>query len=737
MTRVIAVASGKGGVGKSNLSLNLALCLDDLGRRTCLFDADLGLANVNILLGLYPEQTLEDVVFKGSALRKIVVRTADGPDIIPGSSGLEEMANLDAGEIEKVLGALSDLTGYDYLILDTSSGIAPHVLAFCLAASQTVVVLTPEPTSMIDAFALLKVLKAHGLERSVPVVLNQVPDKETAKNVFRRFREVVRDHLDLDVKPLGLVLSDSRMVDAVKRQRPLMRVYPGSMAARCIRVVAERLDGRWPDLVPETDMSTFWRRFFEQLETPLETADAASEPDTPEVSAAPAPESSSEVSLPIERVQDLPMNPLVVSVLVRLLEREAFDAGRLARIISLDPVLALTVLTHDALFSANGRARQHPDLLGAVRSLGPATIKHVVRTAAVRLAFSPFNEERIRESWRIGLHSLACAELARLIASQADVTASGEAFVAGMLHDLGRLAVLGMDQSDSPPEEHARIGGRMIAAEGLTTLVADAVRYHHEPVSRVEDAFLLVKAVHMADAAMRGDDFPQTVSMPGLTDQILTQYRSRAELEVNRAAALLGLDPEQPETVPWEQVRQELLQEARTLAMLSGAMDHSVGAADREAAVTALYQDVTALFGVRQVLFFLVDPQNDCLRAVATHPGMNNGFLRQLKVPLTAAGSLLAGSFAEGKARQWTGYKDSDPPPAVVDEQLLRLLGEDVLYLLPLVHAGSRIGVMALGLDRFASETLAPDDGLLLRFASQAASILERIAPTPTTDEAQ
>ena len=133
MTRTITITSGKGGVGKTNISVNVALHLASLGYRTCLFDADLGLANINILLGLSPEYNLEDVISDRHSLQDIIIRNYKGIDIIPGSSGVEEMANLESDQVDHLIQSFSELDGYDFLLFDTSAGVSRNVLAFCLS----------------------------------------------------------------------------------------------------------------------------------------------------------------------------------------------------------------------------------------------------------------------------------------------------------------------------------------------------------------------------------------------------------------------------------------------------------------------------------------------------------------------------------------------------------------------------------------------------------------------------
>jgi len=143
MTRTITITGGKGGVGKTSISLNLALCLSKLKTKVCLFDADLGLANINILLGLYPEYDLEDVILDKKSIKDILIKTPQGIDIIPGSSGVEKLANLGSEEIEHIVKSFSELEEYDYFLFDTSAGITKNVISFCLASSEVLIVEWP------------------------------------------------------------------------------------------------------------------------------------------------------------------------------------------------------------------------------------------------------------------------------------------------------------------------------------------------------------------------------------------------------------------------------------------------------------------------------------------------------------------------------------------------------------------------------------------------------------------
>lgn len=273
MSRTITVTSGKGGVGKTNIALNLAVSLAKAGKKVCLFDVDLGLANINILLGLYPETTLQDVLFEGRRPKDIMMR-AVGIDILPGSSGIEEIANLDNGQLQRMVEQLSSLSDYDFVLFDTSAGIARNVLAFCLAASDLVMVITPEVTSLTDAYALLKVLVANGFQGTVRTVINNCKNPGEAKETYHKFKKVVDHYLSLPVQALGPVYQDRRVAEAVRQQNPFVELYPESIAARCLQKIAERLLSEKGDAVEKDYFVSFWQRCFALFSNPVKMPSA-------------------------------------------------------------------------------------------------------------------------------------------------------------------------------------------------------------------------------------------------------------------------------------------------------------------------------------------------------------------------------------------------------------------------------------------------------------------------------
>lgn len=312
MGRIITVTSGKGGVGKTNLSVNLALQLSRMGHRTCLFDADLGLANINILMGLQPEYDLKDVIKDGKGLQEIMIRDWEGIDILPGSSGVEEIANLEADQIEGLIKAFAEMVVYDFLIFDSSAGISRNVISFCLASLEVVIVVTPEPTSLTDAYSLLKVLSLNGFKGRAKVVVNQSKDPSAAKLAYSKFKAAAAKYLGLDLMPLGVIYHDEKVEEAVKQQKPLLLLYPECSASVCIRKVAERLASETADDLERPDMWDFWRKCLGFFRGPLnlqakkeERPQVSSETKTPEPQQETASTQAMEPSaLPVERSLD-------------------------------------------------------------------------------------------------------------------------------------------------------------------------------------------------------------------------------------------------------------------------------------------------------------------------------------------------------------------------------------------------------------------------------------------------
>ncbi|HEX6971354.1 MAG TPA: P-loop NTPase [Limnochordia bacterium] len=239
---VIAVTSGKGGVGKTTLSVNLGLALGAAGRRVCLIDADLGTANVDVVLNLAPRYNLADVVRGEKNILETLVEGPNGLIILPGGSGLQELTEMDERQYLRLLGQFRELERYaDVLIIDTGSGLSRSVTRFVLAATRAVVVTTPEPPAITDAYALIKVLSRQGFEGELLLVVNRVQSAREAEEIAAKMVFATRRFLGSDLKPLGYVMEDGAVSRAVREQVGVFTAYPRARATENIRILAERL----------------------------------------------------------------------------------------------------------------------------------------------------------------------------------------------------------------------------------------------------------------------------------------------------------------------------------------------------------------------------------------------------------------------------------------------------------------------------------------------------------------
>jgi len=274
MNRTITITSGKVGIGKTNICLNLALLLSKLGYRICVFDADMGLPNINTLLGLQPVYNLKDAILDGLNLKDLIIKDYEGIDIFPGSSGVEDMTNIEVDRM-RLIRSFSEtahhdfILHYDFLLVDTPAGISKTVISFCLASSEIIVVITPEHTSLTEAYTLLKTLSLNGFKGGIWVVVNQCTTSHIAKLVYKRFKSIVAKNLGIDVLPLGLIYQDSKMIQAVKQQKIFVSLYPKANASKCLQKIAERLVAKSTDHLQGFDVVKFWRGCIELISSPL------------------------------------------------------------------------------------------------------------------------------------------------------------------------------------------------------------------------------------------------------------------------------------------------------------------------------------------------------------------------------------------------------------------------------------------------------------------------------------
>lgn len=244
--RVIAITSGKGGVGKTNISVNLGVVLSQMGRRVALLDADMGLANVDILLGLSPKYNLSHVLSGEKSLEDIMLTGPAGLKVIPASSGVQQMAELSNIEQAGVIRAFSEIDrSLDVLIVDTAAGISSSVVNFARACQEIIVVVCDEPTSLTDAYAYIKLLnRDYGLNK-FHIVANMVQSIAQGQQLFNKLAKVTDKYLDVTLNYTGAVPFDEYLRKSVQKQTPVLEAFPRSKAALAIRNVALKIEG-WP-----------------------------------------------------------------------------------------------------------------------------------------------------------------------------------------------------------------------------------------------------------------------------------------------------------------------------------------------------------------------------------------------------------------------------------------------------------------------------------------------------------
>ena len=244
--RVIAVTSGKGGVGKTNVSVNLGVSLASMGRNVMLMDADLGLANVDVMLGLRPRFNLSHVISGERPLDEVLVDGPEGLKIVPASSGLSSMASLEPAEHAGVIRAFSELNHpLDVLLIDTAAGISDSVVAYTKASQEVIVVLCDEPTSITDAYALIKLLnREYGMHR-FRVLANMVSSVQAGNDLYRKILQVTDRYLDVALDLVGTIPNDDYLRKAIQRQKSVVDAFPRCKSSLAFKKLAQKADS-WP-----------------------------------------------------------------------------------------------------------------------------------------------------------------------------------------------------------------------------------------------------------------------------------------------------------------------------------------------------------------------------------------------------------------------------------------------------------------------------------------------------------
>ena len=243
-TRVIAVSSGKGGVGKTNMSINIAIAYAQLGKKVVVMGADLGLANVNVAMGIIPKYNLYHLIRQKKKMKDIIINTDYGIQIVAGASGFSKIANLSDSERDHFIEEISNMDAVDVIIIDTSAGVSSNVLDFIAAADDAVIVTTPEPTAITDAYGIIKIIATEidNMNIGIKLIVNRVKSVTEGKKVAERVINIASQFLNLKVDYLGYVYDDPQVSQAILKQKPFMIVDPDSKASVCVKHIVSRLE---------------------------------------------------------------------------------------------------------------------------------------------------------------------------------------------------------------------------------------------------------------------------------------------------------------------------------------------------------------------------------------------------------------------------------------------------------------------------------------------------------------
>lgn len=266
--KVITITSGKGGVGKTNITINLAITLSKLGYRVVVIDADLGLANVDVVLGMMPKYSLVDVIKYG---RNVVDVLSTGPGkvrFISGGSGVEDLTRLTQIELENFVRNIALLDKIaDVILIDTGAGISENVIRFVMAADDVVVVTTPEPTATTDAYALIKAIGVRNKEKSIRLIINKTETAIEAQTAMQKLNNVSKKFLDIKLQFLGYVSNDALVSKAVKQQKPFTILYPDCIASKNLTEIAKKIMLDTASNVKNSGIKGFFNKFFTSNDT--------------------------------------------------------------------------------------------------------------------------------------------------------------------------------------------------------------------------------------------------------------------------------------------------------------------------------------------------------------------------------------------------------------------------------------------------------------------------------------
>lgn len=744
MTKTIVITSGKGGVGKTSISVNVALELARRQQRTCLLDADLGLANVNILLGITPEMTLDDFLFRDVPLEEIIVETEFGIDLISGSSGIEQMANLNSTQLLRMAESFSVLDAYDYVLIDTSSGISRGVISFCLAASETLIVLTGESTSLADGYAVLKVLALNGYGGTVKILINKCSSIQHAKKIYLHFKSVADKHLKIRIAPGGAMLADRQVEQAVSRQTPVTTLFPDSMASQCIRAIVSNLLVKEKAGASESEtIHGFWSRYFDCIQSdivlPSERKHMASPQEgkpnennsrerLPVHSSLAGSHDPAEKHLGATSLRDGLLNstrlptplPLLSSVLDQQ-SRGLISYAGCKKIILSDPALICRVL-QVSCSAQSGPSTGQLDIEQKIDDLGAESVLQILHSTSVHGMLTGDCVQIYAGVNVLWAHSYKCGLVAEALARMLRYHNTKEVFWAGILHDIGRLALYdrfpeiysnctspyshGRDVLEAEKncigKTHAEFGAEMLREWGACSTLVYTVMYHAESEENIVTAMLMTRLVNLAhrlcDTAE--EDIATVAALIqdqlGLSSHTVISCVERIDRQLVQIADSLGIGLMSDKT---EKEVEETLhcfrRQAADYIAIQEALPRPKPGQSISDKVRLIQHGMSLLFGITRVMCLLPDSANLQLQAIGSTHCFGSELLKSISFSLDFQKSGVVTSYRAGRFNLFR----QEELHSMADRQLLQIFQSTILVCIPLIESGKCSGIIVCGAD--------------------------------------
>ena len=242
-TKVITITSGKGGVGKSNIVVNLAITLQKMGKKVLIFDADIGMGNDDVLMGCFPRYSVFDIIFNDKNIEEVIIDGPMGIKLLPGGSALSRVEDLTDIQRQKFLNQLESIQGFDYILMDTGAGINKSILAFISCSDELLIVTTPEPTSLTDAYSLIKAINKFEIKKEAKIIVNRVIEIQDGTITFSKLKNAANKFLDIDLEFLGMITEDTKLIKSVRKQVPVCIEYPKAESTKDIEDIAKKIEG--------------------------------------------------------------------------------------------------------------------------------------------------------------------------------------------------------------------------------------------------------------------------------------------------------------------------------------------------------------------------------------------------------------------------------------------------------------------------------------------------------------